>query len=248
MVAAALVRLGSAEDASRLPATDFVAIVEDNKDTIGADPSLEARVLPLEAEKLASLGLLDRAAVILRTAASRLPAGVQRGALELRTAELGLQEGRTDLARSGLEQADADGTAASAADRVALLRARLLEASGDHAGALAATGAGRDPPLLDERASLLAEGGDWVGCETILKQLVFGPQPNGGVVKPQPVLVLRLAAAASQAGDASEIATLVKTFGPMLQGSATGDALTRLARLNQPAATAVALPSGDGRT
>ena len=248
MVAAALVRLGSAEDASRLPATDFVAIVEDNKDTIGADPSLEARVLPLEAEKLASLGLLDRAAVILRTAASRLPAGVQRGALELRAAELGLQEGRTDLARSGLEQADADGTAASAADRVALLRARLLEASGDHAGALAATGAGRDPPLLDERASLLAEGGDWVGCETILKQLVFGPQPNGGVVKPQPVLVLRLAAAASQAGDASEIATLVKTFGPMLQGSATGDALTRLARLNQPAATAAALPSGDGRT
>ena len=198
-----------AADAEKpIPALDLVALAEENPDLIAeGEPGLAlAKRL---ADRLAALDLPRRAAPVLEKLVAAAAPGVVRAELGGRLAATRLAVGDAAGALSVLGATANDALPPPVLEARVLVWARATAARGDPAGA-AATLEGLDTPAsLELRGHLLEQAKDWKGAAVALRRYADRVLPaEGGLTEPQAGTLLRLAAAASQAGDQAMLAEL----------------------------------------
>ncbi len=227
-----IARLADPHDAAVISDADFVSISDQYADVIRSDPALSVKVATIRAEKLARLGLPGSAAASIESVLSAQPSGPERAALELRAAELHFQQGDTLATTLSLRAADADQVPPQLATRRALVAARLFAKTGHPQEALAALGDGTDPAMLDVKAGLLADTGDWKASEGALAPLVTALPAKGLLSAHDEDLVLRFATSAFRAGDKEELRGLERREAGRLTEEADRVALARFAQLD----------------
>ena len=228
----AIARLADPHDAVAIPDADFVSISDQYADIIRSDPALSAKAAAIRAEKLARLGLPGSAAASIESVLSAQPSGPKRAALELRAAELHLQQGDMLATTQSLRAADADKVPPQLATRRALVAARLFAKTGHPQEALSVLGDGTDPVTLDVKADLLADTGDWKASEGALAPLVTALPSKGPLSAHDEDLVLRFATSAFRAGDKEELRGLERRQAGRLTEQADRVALARFAQLD----------------
>lgn len=209
---AALFRDGAADT---LPPVEAVALFEENADLLPPGPAGDEMVARL-AERLVSLDLTARAGVTLKRLLDSQPErGIDRARTGLRLARLKLADGDASGALAALAASEPHQPPASLASDRLVLRARSLAASGKIAEARALLAEPQDPRVLDARAELAGQAGDWADAAAALKGLARAtlPAPGSPLDPEQRRLLLRLAVAASLAGDTATLAELTRDHG-----------------------------------
>ncbi|WP_149535823.1 hypothetical protein [Siccirubricoccus phaeus] len=189
------------------PPLSAVALFDAYPELLPGGERGEQAVLLL-AERLASLDLVERAALLLRQAAERA-AGPQRSSLGLRLAALKLADGDGAAALEALAATEVPNPSTALAQGRVLLAARAEARRGRLAEAkqlLLPIGAAG----LETLADLLAEAQDWPGAATALGAHLRAVAPAGAAPLPEPEqrAVLRQAAILALAGDEAALAAL----------------------------------------
>ncbi len=196
---------------------DLVALAGDNVDVLpgGAEG---VRLAALLADKLAALDLPDRAAPVLAKL-MQASSGEARATYGARLSEMQLRIGDPVAASDALTASDMEGLPSELATRRAVLHARILDAEGKPGDAVAALASVDDPAADELRADIAERAKSWPDAEAALRSLVARRVPaDGSLDDSQQALVLRLAGAASQAGDATVLAALRQQDSARMQG------------------------------
>ena len=208
-----------------LPPFDFVALIDDNPDLLpdgAAGQALAERI----ADRLAALDLPDRAATLLRKLVDGTPAGPARAEIGARLAALRLGAGDAAGALAALSDSAATDLPAELQERRTIVFARATAARGSLAPAVAALAALDTPAATEVRASLLEAAKDWPAAEAALADYVRLTVPaEGALDEAAGRAVLRLAAAAAQAGDETMLAQLRDDTLPRLPAGKLADML-----------------------
>jgi hypothetical protein len=240
--------------ASRLSPLDLVALVEENADLL-AEKGASETLAPVLVDKLLALDLPERADPILGKLMQATDAPEAKAGLGARLAVLRLDQGDSAGAKAALANSDAAALPAALITHRAVLQARALVLDGAEDAALSALDALDSPEALDLRARLLEKRQDWHGAETVLRRLLEVSLPEKGrLTDAQQDLVLRLASAASEAGDMALMQQLQSGDatrldpGPraeLFQALATRpvQALADLPRSGREVAAAIAMPA-----
>lgn len=209
---------------------DLVALAEENADLLppgAAGHGLAARL----AEKLVALDLPERARPVLEKLVEQAPPGVARATLGGTLATLRLESGAPAEALAALQDSVAEGPLPpDVLERRTLTFARAAAATGDLRTGVAALSELGTPPALRLRARLLEQAKDWPAASAALAGLVRSELPASGPLDAeQSRLVLRLAAAASQAGEERTLSWLRGALAPRLAQEQLRDLATLLA-------------------
>ncbi len=208
-----LLRGKAADD---LPPLDLITLLDDNADLLAElqkpapaglpdmslpDGGLQAQL----AEKLLALDLPHRAGPQLERLMQAVPQGAGRAGFGASLAALKLREGD---GKGALEVLAASNPAAAAdlpgplAEQRALLFATASARVGDRARALAALEPLTGLAAGELRATMMEQAGDWPAASQALESLAAQIVPSDGILDDtQRRLLVRLASAASQAGD-----------------------------------------------
>ncbi len=212
----------AADGGNAVSPLDLVAAIEGGADLL-PDGDAGAALAPLLADRLMALDLPDRAGPVLERL-MRAAAGVARAQFGARLAALRLERGDAPGALAALDASAGDGLPADLSASRLLLQARALAAGGqpDQAAALLA---GQDSAAADDlRATILSAAGDWPAAEAALRALATLTVPPQGVLdEGQQRVLLRLASAASQAGDDAALHRLRQDDGARMPGGEVGD-------------------------
>jgi hypothetical protein len=202
---AALLRDGGAETLSPL---DLVALVDENADLL-ADEAAGAGVQARLADKLLALDLPRRAAPVLEKLMQSAPPGAGRAGFGASLAALKLREGDPAGALATLFASAATDLPAPLTEQRILLFAAASARTGERDKALAAL-SGLSSPAADEaRATILEQARDWAGATNALAEYVRKTTPTDGALdEVQRRRLVRLASAATQAGDETALAGL----------------------------------------
>jgi hypothetical protein len=201
-VLASMLRSGAGRGLSPL---DMVALVAENEDLL-TDQDASNTLAPVLVDKLLALDLPDRAAPLLQRLMAGSTDGEARAGLGARLADLRLDQGDAPGAVAALDgsapAAAAAALSAPLAARRTVLRARALAAAGEGEAAVRLLAPETGTEALDLRAQLCEQRHDWLGADQALRALAHAMlPPAGALTDAQQDLVLRLASAASQAGD-----------------------------------------------
>ncbi len=217
------------EGVGALADLDLVALAEENPDVLPAGP--EGQVLAARlAERLIALDLPRRAMPVLDKLLGATPPGEARAELGMRLAGLQLDQGDAKAALATLGDTAFVGPVAPALlESRTLVYARAAAASG-HAGpgleALAQLGTDR---ALELRARLLEAAQDWGEAVRALSTWTRRVVPaEGALDAAQAEALLRLAAAAAQAGDEPVLAGLRSRDLPRLPAGKTAETIRLL--------------------
>ncbi len=188
---------------------DLVALAEENADLLPGGAAGHALADRL-ADRLIALDLPSRAMPVLEKLVGQAPPGVARATLGGKLAALHLDQGAPQAALAVLSGSVVEGPLPpEVLEGRTLAFARAAAATGDlrtGVGALAELGT---PAALALRAALLEESRDWPAATAALGALIRANLPPTGTLdREQSRLVLRLAAAAAQAGDERTLAGL----------------------------------------
>jgi hypothetical protein len=194
--------------ADKMPALEFVSLVDENADLVPNTREGEAMQAML-ADKLLALDLPKRAGPVLDKLMRAMPPGPGRAAFGTRLAKLRLGDSDPDGALAALAASDTDGLPAPVTEQRTLLRGEAQARLGDVNGAIA-TLAGLDSVAADAaRAGILEQARDWAGADRALAAYVVKAVPQTGTLDDGARrLLLRLATAAARAGDATTLAAL----------------------------------------
>ena len=187
---------------------DLVALVDENTDLLAqGTPSagLQAKL----ADRLLALDLPKRAGPLLEKLLQSNAPGASRAGFGATLARLRLQEGNAEAAIAALYASSAEDLPAALSEQRMLLFAQASARRGDSAGALAAL-AGLDTPAADEaRATVYEQTKNWPAATAALAAYASRSIGAGETLdEPQTRTLMRLATAASQAGDEAILATL----------------------------------------
>ena len=210
-----------------LPPLDMVALVAENEDLL-TDQDASTTLTPVLVDKLLALDLPDRAAPLLQRLMAGSADGEAKAGLGARLADLRLDQGDAPGAVAALDGSAPISVATSLSTpltaRRTVLRARAMAASGDAAAAVHLLAPETGTEALELRAQLCEQLHDWACDDAALRVLARGSVPRAGALTDaQQDLVLRLASAASQAGDMAVLqelrvgAGLRLTPGPRLE-------------------------------
>lgn len=191
-------------NASGLSPLDFVALAAENADLIPAGHEGDV-MSELLADRLARLGLDDRAGAVLQTLLDGSVPGARRSALGLRLARLrlGVDDATGALAALAASTGDADATDLERAE----VAARSDERLGRTDAALTALAQFATTPAAAARASLLERTGDWPAARAALSEVVAGSVPPDGTLDAAgSALVLRMATAAAHGAEMDVLA------------------------------------------
>ena len=188
-----------------------------------------ARIAIDLATRLARLDLPDRAAGFLSKAISQADSADDRARLGARLAQLQLDQNNPSAAQAALDATEAADPQPDLATSRAVLRAKVLAATGDADGALRIRTPlhGRDAAAL--RGQELAAKHDWTGEADALSRVVAstlsasGPLDGAGED-----LVLRLAGAVAHAGQPDALRRLDALWSPRFPDPARRDMLRLL--------------------
>ena len=239
---------------SPLPPLELLAMAEDNADLLPkgeAGTGLAARL----ADRLIALDLPQRAAPALQKLADAAPPGPVRAELGGKLAAMRLQLGDARGALAALEASLAIGPLPpEVLERRTLTFARAAAMAGDRDRAIATLATIDSAGADDLRAGLLEAARDYPGAVAALRRLADRTiPPEGKLNEDQARLLLRLASAAAQAGDAAMLARLRESDAPRLPEGRIADmfrlitappvqAATDLPRAAQEARAARTLP------
>lgn len=191
-----------------MPPLELVALAEENPDLIAeGEPGLAlARTL---ADRLAALDLPRRAAPVLEKLVAAAQPGVVRAELGGRLAATRLLLGDPAGALSALGATAADTLPPPVLEARAQVWARATAAQGDAARAATVLEALDSPAAMALGSQLLEQAKDWKGAAAALRRYANRSLPaEGPLTEAQAGTLLRLAAAASQAGDQAMLAQL----------------------------------------
>jgi hypothetical protein len=205
---AAVTRLLREDATKALPPLDFVALLEENADVLGAaakGPELQARL----ADRLLALDLPDAAAPLLERLLRAAPADAGRAATGARLAALRLGAGDASGALAALAESQVENLPTPLTERRAILSARATARVGDVAQAADALASLGSAEADRARADILEHAGDLAGAVAALTALADRVVPaQGKLDAPASQVVLRLAADAARAGDRAAIDAL----------------------------------------
>ena len=214
--AATFERLFASHAADRLAPLALVSLIEDNADLIQAGPAGE-RLGEMLADRLVALDLPDRAEPVLAKLMVEAPPGAPQAGLGARLAEVRLARDDPAGALAALAQSRAANLPAPLAERRTVAYARAMAAEGHDGPALAALAAFDDPAAEAIRAGLLEKQKNWAGAESALAALVSTEVPaSGPLSEADRRALVRLASAATEAGDTGGLATLGADYGPRM--------------------------------
>jgi hypothetical protein len=195
---------------------DLVALVGENADLLpsGDDGLVLADRL---AQRLVQLDLPQRAIPVLQQLATATPPGPARGAIGGRLADLLLTQGDPPGALAALDASAAEDLPDDLRLSRAMTAARATAAKGDLNTAIAMLAA-LDTPQADlQQADLLETARRWPDAERALHAYVARALPASGALDDgQAQIIVRLAAAAAQAGDEVTLADLHAAMLPRL--------------------------------
>ncbi len=212
---AALGRLSEPDLAGRVGASDYASIIAENADAIPPGSDLAARLGMILADKFASLGLDDHAATTLEPLVRAMPAGLARASINTQIAALDVARETPEAAADVLSRDDEATLPAALLGRRHLLRARVLDAGGKSADALALLADAKDDEALQLEAKLMMERQDWHGAVGPLSQL-FGRLPErGSLDAAQGAVALQFVAASVR--DGASLTAAAKAIGPRLE-------------------------------
>jgi hypothetical protein len=196
---------------------DLVALAEENADLLPTGAAGHALADRL-ADRLIALDLPSRAIPVLEKLVEQAPPGVARATLGGKLATLRLDEGDPRAALATLSDSVVEGPLPpEVLEQRTLSFARASAATGAISTGVAALGELGTPAALALRARLLEEAKDWPAATAALASLVRAGLPTDGMLdRERSRLVLRLAAAAAQAGDERTLASLRATLAPRL--------------------------------
>ncbi len=217
------------DDATRsMPPLDFVALLEENADLLGqaaTGPDLQAQL----ADRLLALDLPDAAAPLLERVMRAAPPDAARGAIGAKLATLRLAAGDASGALAALSDSQAPDLPPPLAERRALLSAEGTARMGDPAQAAAQLAALGTPEAERARADILERAGDFPGEVAALAALADKTVPaQGPLDEAAQQTLLRLAAAASHAGDQAALAGLRTRIAGRLAAGPSADTLRLL--------------------
>ncbi len=206
---AVILREMLAAEGSGMSPLDVVMLAADYADSVSFADAQGAALARLLADKLMALDLPARAIPVLQALMNGAPAGESRAELGSRLAQLLLAGGRSSEALTVLDASSAPNLQRDLVEGRELLRARAVAAQGNISEAAKLLEDQHTEAADDLRAKILADTGDWHGSLLALKALAEKRVPASGPlpVSAQEVLV-REAAAASQAKDQDELRTL----------------------------------------
>ncbi len=218
----------AADAQTPMPPLELVAIAEENPDLIAEGEAGLALARKL-AERLAALDLPRRAAPVLEKLVAAAQPGVVRAELGGRLAAMRLLLGDAPGALSALGATSVDTLPPPVLEPRVLVWARATAAKGDPARAAAALEALDAPAAIELRSQLLEQAKDWKGATAALRHYTDLLVPAEGMLtEAQAGTLLRLAAAASQAGDEAVLGQLRDHDLARLPQGRTGDMLRLL--------------------
>ena len=204
---------------------DAVALAAENADLM---PQGEAGLTLARrlSDQLLALDLPDRAVGVLEKMVQSTPPSAARASFGGQLAELRLQTGDAAGAVQALADTSLDSLPPDVLERRGIAFAEAVAAQGDFASARA-TLQQLDSEAADRALASLAEtGGHWPEARDALAQLAARVVPRtGGVDAPGAQILLRLAAAASQARDQKTLDYLRSDALPRLPKGAESDML-----------------------
>ena len=201
--------------ANPMPPLDLVSLIDENPDLLPDGPAgvdLARRL----ADRLAALDLPRRAAPVLEKLAAGVPSGPVQAELGCQLALTRLQLGDAAGALSALANSDAPSLPAQLQEKRVLAWARATALQGKPSQAAAALDGLDSQAALDLREQLLEKAGDWAGATVLLRRSVGNLPSQGPIDATQTALVMRLASAATQAGDEAILADVRENFLPRL--------------------------------
>ena len=201
----------------KLSPLDFVALAEENADLLPGGPSGHALAVRL-ADRLMALDLPARARPVLEKLADQAPPGIARATLGGTLAGLRLEQGSAEDALAALSASVVEGSLPpELLEQRTLVFARAAASTGDVRTAVGALAELGTPAALALRATLLEQAKDWPAASAALSALARASLPPTGMLDAtQSRLVLRMAAAAAQAGDERALAGLRANLAPRL--------------------------------
>jgi hypothetical protein len=192
---------------------ELVAFLDENSDLMPSGPEGEP-IRALLARKLMALDLPAQADPVLNRLMRAAPLGPARAALGATLATVRLHENDPDGALLALSESNASDMPDAVRARRALITARV-EARRGHIDAAMAALAGVKTVAADEaRANILERAKRWPQAVDALNTLVAREVPATGALNGgQTRLLLRLAAAATHAGDQAALTALREKMG-----------------------------------
>jgi hypothetical protein len=187
---------------------DLITLMDENADLLPTGPEGDPLRLRL-ADRLLALDLPQRAAPILERLMQAAPEGEARAGIGTRLARLRLREGDTAGALAALGASSASDLPAPLFEQRALLAAAIYGKRHDTAAAMAALSPLSSAAADDARAQVQEQANDWPGVERALVAYVAKTVPEtGDLTDDNRRALVRLASAASRAGDAATLAAL----------------------------------------
>ncbi len=230
-----------AQDAAGgLPPMELVALLEENPDLL--PPGEPGRDLAARlAGRLAALDLPRRAMPVLEKLMASTAPGPARAEVGARLAELRLDQGDATAALEALSASTAETLPEGLEQRRTISFARATAARGNLPAALAALTTINSTGAAEARAGLLETAKDWPAAAAALQDLAARSLPaSGPLSENHSRLVLRLAAAAAQAGDEALLASLREHMLPRLPSGKSAGTLRLLTQA--PVSNATDLP------
>jgi len=192
----------------KLAPLELVALVDENADLLPATAEGEAMEAKL-ADRLVALDLPKRAGPLLDKLMQAAPTGTGRAEFGTRLAALRLREGDFAGATAALAASAAPDLPAAQVEQRALLAADAAVRRGDAGAALAALQGISSAAVDEARARLLEQVGDWPAADRALGAFAAKSVPETGELDDtHRRLLLRLATAATRAGDDATLAIL----------------------------------------
>ena len=219
---------------------DLVSLAGENADLM-PDGEAGEKLAELISDKLLALDLPERAAPLLEKISAAAPPGLARSSFGARLASLRLDQSDPGGAIAALTATATEALPTPLLEKRTVAFARAVAQQGDFDSARAAL-TQLDSEAGDRALADLAEAAKkWPDAVTALRRLSDRIVPNSGILtSDQEQDILRLASAASEAGDASVLAMLRSLYIPRLPGGKNTDLVKLLA--SQPVQSTGDLP------
>ena len=192
----------------KMPPTDLIALLDENAELMADGPDGEP-MRALLAEKLMALDLPKRADPLLTKLMRAAPYGPARAGFGATLATLRLHEDDGDGALLALSESNSADMPDAVRERRALITARVEAKRGHVSAAVEALSDIHSQEADETRANILEQAQDWPAARDALVVLAAHVVPESGVLTDAQLgIMLRLATAATRAGDEATLTSL----------------------------------------
>ena len=209
------------QNMQQVPPIIFVTTVDENAELL---PDDDEEVQQALAERLLALELPGRAKPLLEKLMRAAKADAPKARFGASLASLNAREGDDTAALTALNSSEGPDLPPPLAEQRLILRAETTARLGDPVTAAAMLTSNHTFPATEARAQILERAASWVAAEQAWAECVALSVPDAGPLNEmQTKTILRLATAATRAGDDAALAGLREKYLPRLGGGPLPD-------------------------